>query len=84
LVSLDEAIIARMNKGEDHFETLVDPHAVEKIIEVKDEDILSIPAIEAIFTGSKKGDYSHHDSFLKFWGINYVKRYKKGLYRRDS
>jgi ribosome maturation protein Sdo1 len=41
LVSLDKAVIARLQKMEDHFEILVDPYAAEQIIEGKEVDILS-------------------------------------------
>jgi len=54
LVSLDDAVIARLHKGEDHFEILVDPRVAESFIEGKEVDVLSTLAIDTIFTGSKK------------------------------
>jgi len=55
LVSLDDAVIARLKKGEHHFEILVDPYGAADIIEGKDTDVLKIMAIDAIFTDAKKG-----------------------------
>jgi ribosome maturation protein SDO1 len=55
LVSLDEAVIARLHRGEDHFEVLVDPHVAEGLIELKEVDVLSSLAIDTIFKDSKKG-----------------------------
>ncbi len=55
MVSLDDAVIARLKKGEDHFEILVDPYGAADIIEGKDIDILQIMAIDAIFSDANKG-----------------------------
>jgi ribosome maturation protein SDO1 len=55
LVSLDDAVIARLKKGEHLFEILVDPDAAADVIEGKDLDILQIMAIDAIFSDVKKG-----------------------------
>ena len=40
MVSLDKAVIARYQRGEDHFEILVDPHAAAELIDGKEVDIL--------------------------------------------
>jgi ribosome maturation protein Sdo1 len=55
LVSLDEAVIVRLHRGEDHFEVFVDPHAAEDLNEGKEVDVLSSLAKDAIFKDSKKG-----------------------------
>ena len=66
MVSLDDAVIARLHKGEDHFEILVDPRAAEHLIEGKEVDVLSSLAIDTICIGSKKGDHAPQDSLPKF------------------
>jgi len=66
LVSLDKAVISHLNKGEDHFEILADPHEAERLIEGKEVDILSALAIDAIFTDSKKGDHAPQDALPKY------------------
>ena len=50
MVSLDDVVIARLHKGEDHFEILVDSHETERLIDGKKIDIVSTLAIDAIFS----------------------------------
>jgi len=57
LVSLDEAVIARLKKGEHHFEILVDPYGAADIIEGKDIDVIKIMAIDDIFSDAKNGTH---------------------------
>lgn len=61
MVSLDDAVIARLNKNEEHFEILVDPYGAADIIEGKDIDIIQILAIDAIFTDAKKGTHASEE-----------------------
>ena len=57
MVSLDDAVIARLKKGEDHFEILVDPYGAADLIEGKDIDVVQIMAIDAIFSDANKGTH---------------------------
>ena len=66
MVSLDEAVIARLKKGEEHFEVLVDPYAAADLIDGKDMDVIQSLAIDAIFKDSEKGTHTLQDSLLKF------------------
>ena len=79
MISLDEAVIARLHKGEDHFEILVDPHAAEKLIEGKDVDILSSLAIDTIFKDSKKGTHASQESLEKIFGTDDVETIVKEI-----
>lgn len=79
MVSLDEAVIARYHKGEDHFEILVDPHQTERILEGKQEDILSCLAIEAVFSDSKKGTHASQESLEKVFGTDDVQTIVKTI-----
>ena len=72
MVSLDEAVIARLQKGEDHFEILVDPKTSEQLIEGKEVDVLSCLAIDAIFKDSKKGTHAPQESIQKHFGTDEV------------
>jgi len=65
LVSLDDAVIARLKKGEEHFEILVDPYAAADIIDGGDIDITQNLAIDAIFKDSKKGTHASEESLQK-------------------
>lgn len=62
MVSLDNAVIARFQRGEDHFEILVDPNIAAQIIEGKDEDVASALAIDSVFTDAKKGTHASEES----------------------
>ncbi|MBS3748823.1 MAG: ribosome assembly factor SBDS [Candidatus Thermoplasmatota archaeon] len=55
MVSLDDAVIARLKKGDHHFEILVDPYGAADIIEGKELEVFKIMAIDAIFSDAKKG-----------------------------
>jgi len=79
LVSLDEAVIARLRKGEDHFEILVDPHSAEKLIDGKEVDILSALAIDAIFKDSKKGTHAPQESIQKYFGTDNIEAVAKEI-----
>lgn len=72
MVSLDKAVIARLHKGEDHFEILADPYAAERLIEGKEVDVLSSLAIDAIFKDAKKGTHSPVESLQKHFGTDDV------------
>lgn len=79
MVSLDEAVIARLHKGEDHFEILVDPHAAERLIEGKEVDVLSSLAIDVIFKDSKKGTHASQESLEKVFGTDDVETIVKEI-----
>ena len=65
MVSLENAVIARLHKGADRFEILVDPHEAEHILDGKTENILSALAIDAVFSDSKKGIHAPVESLQK-------------------
>ncbi len=65
MVSLENAVIARLHKGIDHFEVLVDPHEAELILDGKIENILSALAIDAVFSDSKKGTHAPIETLQK-------------------
>jgi len=79
LVSLDEAVIARLKKGEEHFEVLVDPYAAADLIDGKDIDITQNLAIDAIFKDSKKGTHASEESLQKNFGTNNIAEISKKI-----
>ena len=79
MVSLDKAVIARLKKGEDHFEILVDPDSAEQVIEGKDVDILSSLAIDSIFKDSKKGEHATHESLQKHFGTEDIEKIARSI-----
>ena len=79
MVSLDEAVIARLKKGEEHFEVLVDPYAAADFIDGKEVDIVQNLAIDAIFKDSKKGTHASDDSLQKNFGTNNISEISKQI-----
>lgn len=79
MVSLDEAVIARLKKGEEHFEVLVDPFAAADLIDGKEIDIMQNLAIDAIFKDAKKGTHASEDSLIKNFGTNNITEISKQI-----
>jgi ribosome maturation protein SDO1 len=72
LVSLDDAVIARLKKGEDHFEILVDPYLAADLLDGKEIDVLKILVIDKIFKDSKKGTHASSESLQTVFGTNNI------------
>ena len=79
MVSLDDAVIARLKKGEEHFEVLVDPYAAADLIDGKEIDIVQNLAIDAIFKDSKKGTHASEESLQKNFGTSDISEITKQI-----
>jgi len=79
LVSLDDAVIARLKKGEEHFEVLVDPYAAADLIDGKDIDVIQSLAIDEIFKDSKKGTRASEEPLQKNFGTQNVAEIAKQI-----
>jgi len=79
LVSLDDAVIARLKKGEEHFEVLVDPYAAADLIDGKDVDVVQSLAIDAVFKDSKKGTHASEESLQKSFGTGNIAEISKQI-----
>ena len=79
MVSLDDAVIARLKKGEEHFEILVDPYAAADLIDGNDIDIIQSLAIDAIFKDSKKGTHASEESLKKNFNSDNVELIAKQI-----
>lgn len=79
MVSLDDAVIARLKKGEEHFEVLVDPYAAADLIDGKEIDIIQILAIDAIFKDSKKGTHAPEETIKEKFGTDDVAEVAKQI-----
>jgi ribosome maturation protein SDO1 len=79
LVSLDEAVIARLKKGEEHFEILVDPYAAADLIDGKEIDIIKCLAIDSIFKDSKKGSHASEESLKKNFNSENIEEIAKEI-----
>ena len=56
MVSLERAVIARLKKGGESFEVLVDPYLARDLKEGKEIDFEELVAVDEIFHDAKKGD----------------------------
>lgn len=79
MVSLDDAVIARLKKGEEHFEVLVDPYLAADIIDGKDIDIMKSLAIDEIFKDSKKGKRASDETLKEIFGTQDVAEIAKRI-----
>lgn len=79
MVSLDEAVIARLKKGEEHFEILVDPYAAAEFIDGNEIDIIQSLAIDSIFKDSKKGTHASEESLIKNFNTNNIQEIAKQI-----
>ncbi|OGS40674.1 MAG: rRNA metabolism protein [Euryarchaeota archaeon RBG_13_31_8] len=79
MVSLEEAVIARLKKGEEHFEVLVDPYAAADFIDGKDINIVQNLAIDAVFKDSKKGTHASEDTLIKHFGTSDITEITKQI-----
>ena len=55
MVSLEKAVIARLKKGGEVFEVLVDPYLARDLKEGKEVDFEALVAVEEVFHDAKKG-----------------------------
>ncbi len=79
MVSLDDAVIARLKKGEEHFEILVDPYAAADLIDGKEIDIIQNLAIDAIFKDSKNGKHATEESLKDKFGTDDIAEIAKQI-----
>lgn len=79
MVSLDNAVIARLKKGEEHFEVLVDPYLAADLIDGKDIDVMQSLAIDEIFKDSKKGKRASEEPLQKIFGTQNVAEIAKQI-----
>jgi len=77
LVSLDDAVIARLKKGEEHFEILVDPYSAAELIDGNEIDIMKCLAIDSVFKDSKKGTHASEESLKKNFNTENIEEIAK-------
>ena len=84
LVSLDEAVVARYKKDDDHFEILVDPYVAADFLEGKDVNILNNLAIDAVFEDARKGDHASEESIQKVFGTDNIEDIAKQIIKKGK
>ncbi len=68
MVSVDNSVIARLEKEGHKFEVLVDPDIAQKIKNGENADVSGALAIDTIFKDSKKGDTAAEENIKKAFG----------------
>jgi ribosome maturation protein SDO1 len=68
MISLDKAVIARLESHGESFEILVDPNIVEKVHSGEITDIREHLAVEDVFKDARKGDRASEESVKKVFG----------------
>ncbi len=67
-VSLEEAVVARLEKGGERFEVLVDPEGARKLREGEDVDVEEILAVEQVFRDARKGERASEQAMEEVFG----------------
>jgi ribosome maturation protein SDO1 len=79
LVSLDDAVIARLKKGEEHFEILVDPYVAADLIDGNEIEINQCLAIDSIFKDAKMGTHASEESLKKNFNTENIEEIAKQI-----
>ncbi len=79
MVSLDEAVVARLDSEGSHFEVLVDPHLAQKMREGDDVNIEDLLAIDEVFKDSSKGDRVSDEHIEKTFGTSDIEQVAKKI-----
>ena len=79
MVSLDDAVIARLKKGEEHFEILVDPYAAADLIDGNEIEIIQCLAIDSIFKDAKMGTHASEESLKKNFNTENIEEIAKQI-----
>ena len=72
MVSLDDAVIARLESHGERFEILIDPDVVEKVRGGQIDDVLQYMAAEEVFKDAHKGDRASDEVIMKVFGTTDV------------
>lgn len=79
MVSLDEAVVARLDSQGSHFEVLVDPLLAQKMREGDDVNIEDLLAIDEVFKDSSKGDRVSDEHIEKTFGTSDIEQVAKKI-----
>jgi ribosome maturation protein SDO1 len=72
MVSIEDAIIARLDTHGETFEVLIDPDVARALREGEDVNLSEHMAIEEIFRDSKKGDRASEEKMMEIFGTSNV------------
>ncbi|WP_456482076.1 ribosome assembly factor SBDS [Methanopyrus sp.] len=69
-VSLEDAVVARLEKGGERFEVLVDPEGARKLREGEDVNVEEILAVEQVFRDARKGERASEQVMEELFGTS--------------
>lgn len=84
MVSLDKAIIARLETHGEKFEILVDPDLAYLFKTGSKKDILNMLAVEEIFTDARKADRPTAESLKKAFGTTDIMKIAEVIIRKGD
>ncbi len=84
MVSLEEAVIARLETHGEHYEVLVDPDLALEVKRGKSVPADKLLAIDTIFKDSKKGDRASEEHMRKIFGTDDVLEIAKQIITRGE
>ncbi len=70
MVSLDDAVVARLDSKGSHFEVLIDPYMGQAMKNGEDVDIEKMLAVDEVFKDSSKGDRASDEHVEKIFGTD--------------
>ncbi|MFO7967372.1 MAG: ribosome assembly factor SBDS [Archaeoglobaceae archaeon] len=73
MVSLDNAVVAKIRKHGENFEALVDPYLARDLKEGKEVDFENLLAAEEVFKDASKGDRASIEDLEKVFGENDIR-----------
>ena len=84
MISLDEALIARLKKGSKHFEVFVDPDGALEFKKGKDLNLEDILAADSVFTDAKKGDHASETQLMDNFGTDDIIEVAKNIIKHGE
>ncbi len=81
MVKLEDAVIARLEIENEHFEILIEPESAQKFKNGEEIQVLECLVIDTIFKDSKKGDKASEDKINKIFGTNDISEVAKIILR---
>lgn len=73
MISIDESVIARLKKGGENFEVLVEPKQALKARKGEEVDLENLVAAYSVFADASKGEKASEKSINKVFGTNDIK-----------
>lgn len=84
MVSLEEAVIARLETHGEHYEVLVDPDLALDLKRDENVDITKVLAVETIFKDAKKGERASEEHMKKIFGTDDPREIAKKIIKKGD